>query len=166
MSVWWWCRKKIGLSFLLLSAVVIFINYQYCKVRAGVNGGKDLSEIRSISYASNRPERDDPSTTTSPRPLSRKYESTAPISSSSQQSLSYNAVEDDDCPANGGGFTLALSFHDQQTWAFGNLLSLQNWAASLNLTSSSRSSSLRISGSLCGGKRAAVSVRSTAECSL
>ena len=136
-EVRWWCRKKLGLlvsSFLLLSAVVIFINYQYSKVRAELNGGKDLSEIRSISYPSNRPERDDPSTTTSPRPLSRKDGPTAAISSSSRQPLSYNTVENDDCPANGGGFTLALSFHDQQTWAFGNLLSLQNWAASLNLT--------------------------------
>lgn len=34
----------------------------------------------------------------------------------------------------GGGFAVSLSFHDQQTWACGNLFALQHWAQSLNLT--------------------------------
>ena len=33
-----------------------------------------------------------------------------------------------------GGFALALSFHDQQTWACGNLYALQHWAISANMT--------------------------------
>jgi hypothetical protein len=38
------------------------------------------------------------------------------------------------CRGGGGGFALSLSFHDQQTWACGNLFSLQHWAGTVNMT--------------------------------
>ena len=38
------------------------------------------------------------------------------------------------CGVGGGGFSLSLSFHDQQTWACGSLFALQHWAQSLNMT--------------------------------
>lgn len=57
----------------------------------------------------------------------------------SQQSVQYTPSTEKDksihqSDTRRSGYTLALSFHDQQTWALGNLYSLQNWAYSLNMS--------------------------------
>ena len=38
------------------------------------------------------------------------------------------------CTGGDGGFALSLAFHDQQTWACGNLFALQHWAKTVNMT--------------------------------
>ena len=133
MSVRWWRKLFFATSLFLSTVVVVFIYNQICEVRTRRNSGEAVPEFSSLGYATD--EQNVASRTASAI--------TAPATSSAQQpspntSQKVENMEEPPCSSGSlgksGGFALAITLHDQQTWALGNLLSLQNWAASLGLT--------------------------------
>ena len=133
MSVRWWRKLFFVTSLFLSTVVVVFIYNQICEVRTRRNSGEAVPEFSSLGYATD--EQNVTSRTASAI--------TAPATSSAQQpspntSQKVENMEEPPCSSGSlgksGGFALAITLHDQQTWALGNLLSLQNWAASLGLT--------------------------------
>ena len=138
-------RRKLGLlvsALLLLSFLVIFLHSRCCGRTEAENGGavsRPPPEARKLyDAASSRHHlaRDRSSRLPLSRPLSRTAaaaRSMAPAAVARQLTRESHGDEVCELPVS-GGFALALSFHDQQTWACGNLYSLQNWASSLNLS--------------------------------